>query len=79
MMMEAIYFALRYTPWWAVPTLMISGRFAYVWWLKESRMVVIFCAGLMGLSTVALIYYIWAGSPSQAVYYFREAVHAIAN
>jgi len=79
MIMDTIYFALRYTPWWAVPTIMIAGRFAYVWWLKESRALVVLCGGLIGISSIALIYYIWAGSPRQAVYYFREAIHAIMN
>ena len=77
--MDPIYFALRYTPWWAVPTIMIAGRYAYVWWLKENRVVVIACGGLIGVSVVALIYYIWAGSPSQAVYYFREAINAVVD
>ena len=79
MFMDLIYYALRYTPWWAVPTIMISGRYAYVWWLKENRTVIAICAALIGVSSITLIFYIWAGSPRQAVYYFREVIHAIFN
>jgi len=79
MIMDMIYYFLRYTPWWAVPVIMISGRYAYIWWIRENRIIVLGCAGLIGFSSIALIYYVWAGSPSQAVYYFREATHAIFN
>ncbi|MFT6069625.1 MAG: hypothetical protein ACJAT2_001073 [Bacteriovoracaceae bacterium] len=79
MFLDFFYFLLRYTPWWGVPTIMMAVSFAYIWWLKENWPVVFFCAGLVAFSSSMLIFYIWAGSPSQAVHYFREMIHAVSN
>jgi phosphoglycerol transferase MdoB-like AlkP superfamily enzyme len=39
---DVLFFLLRYTPWWAVPLLIMSIQFSYIYWLKDYRSISIF-------------------------------------
>ena len=37
--MDVLYFILRYTPFWAVPLMLICLQYGYIYWLKSIRKV----------------------------------------
>jgi hypothetical protein len=67
---------IRYTPFWAIPLMMMSMQFGYMYWIKEVRWisyVLYSCAGVCGLF---LAYYIYAGSPDNSARIFDDAIRA---
>ena len=65
--MSSIYFLIRYTPFWAIPTILIGLEFSYVYWLRSRKKEV---AGLMVATFISLsmiIFYYWAGGPEKSV------------
>ena len=72
--MDQIYFLTRYTPFWAVPLLMIGGEFAYLFWVRKKKMWMLLCVASLTVSFVALIYYFWAGGPEKSVQYLMKLV-----
>jgi hypothetical protein len=63
-------FFLKYTPFWAVPTIFISLEFAYVYWLKSIRKVAFGFVFIGSFSGISIIYYFWHGGPEGAVHHF---------
>ena len=37
--MDIVFFAIRYTPFWAIPVIFISAYFAYTYWIKDIRII----------------------------------------
>ena len=69
---DTALFILKYIPFWAVPMGLMSGHFAYLYWLKDYReiayvwgAVTLFC-----LTSVALYFII--GGPDQIVQTFTH-------
>lgn len=71
-LLDTLYFSIRYTPWWAVPSIGICGYFFYIYRLKDIRR----SSNLFGLcalvSFLCLCYYIYMGGPEGAVGYLQE-------
>jgi hypothetical protein len=67
--MDEIYFLVRFTPFWAVPILLISLEFAYLFWLRKKKRFMLLFLSMSLNSLVALIFYYWAGGPERSVKY----------
>ena len=65
--MDSIYFIIRYTPFWAIPIILIAGEFAYIYWLKSRKTVVVFFLGMAFISFAAIVFYYWNGGPEKSV------------
>lgn len=65
--MDSIYFLVRYIPFWAIPVILIAGEFAYIYWLKSRKMVVVFFLGMAFFSFCSIIFYYWNGGPEKSV------------
>jgi hypothetical protein len=65
--MTELYFMVRHTPFWAIPLLIVSAEFGYVFWLKRKRHKVKVCGVFALLAIVALVWYYQAGGPEKAV------------
>jgi len=70
--MDGIYFLIRHIPFWAIPIILISMEFAYVYWLKNKKKVYPFFLTVSGLCFLTIIYYYWAGGPEEAVSFLRQ-------
>lgn len=68
--MDSIYFLIRYTPFWAIPTIIIAGEFSYIYWLKSRKTVVAFFLGLALISFCSIVFYYWNGGPEKSVQVF---------
>lgn len=73
-MIDALYFILRYIPWWAVPVLLISFQFANIYFTKEMHKLAWGFTFNCILSTAALAWYIYAGSPDKSVSLFNNLI-----
>ena len=74
MFIEPILFLLRYTPFWSVPTFIIGGQFAYVFWLKGYRKISASIGLIVLISLLVTLFYIWAGGPDNAPKIFLKLV-----
>lgn len=74
MLTDALHAALRYIPWWAVPSFVISFQFANIYFAKERRRAAWFFTCACAVSVLSLAWYIYAGSPTRSVLLFRRMV-----
>jgi hypothetical protein len=70
--MEHFYFLVKYTPFWAIPVLMICAEFAYIFWLKAYKSVSIVLSMFAAVCIVMLIFYYWSGGPDGSVRHLLE-------
>ena len=63
---DTLFFIFRYIPFWSIPLGMICGQFGYIYWIKEIRYVSYALYSVGALCFVALVYYIYAGSPDNS-------------
>ena len=77
--MEAIFFILRYIPFWAVPLLLISGEFAYIYWLKSIRRTSKVFMVIGGVAGIFILYYYIAGGPEKSVQLFENLIHSLRD
>ncbi len=73
-MVEFTIFFLRYIPFWCVPAILICMPFAYVFWLKDVRILSYVFTMASGVAFFLIVFWIWAGGPDRAVEFFFEAV-----
>ena len=69
--MQYAYFLVRYIPFWAVPMLMISCQFAYIYWLKSLKKIaaVFITFGFICFSLI--VFYFYHGGGERVVYYVQ--------
>ena len=65
--MDIFFHIVRYTHFWAVPLLMISAQFSYIYWLKSIRRAALCFAFVAAFCFICIVYYYWAGGPELAV------------
>ncbi len=65
--MDIFIFILKYTPFWAIPLLMICLEFAYIYWLKSIKGVAKSFMAVVFICFISIVYYIWAGGPEGIV------------
>lgn len=61
---DILFFILKYTPWWAVPIMVMATQFAYVYWLKDYRPVSVVLGILAFFCLVMIIFYFLLGGPN---------------
>jgi hypothetical protein len=64
---EGLYFIIRYTPFWAVPAMVITGEYAYIFWLRNKKWPSRVAGIISGVSLSFIIFYYWAGGPEKSV------------
>ncbi|MBD66408.1 MAG: hypothetical protein CME62_14450 [Halobacteriovoraceae bacterium] len=72
--MSEVYFLIRYTPFWAVPVLMIAGEFTYKMWLRKKKKATLFCGILSIICLLSNIFYVYAGGPEKSVSLVKDMV-----
>lgn len=72
--MEFLHFAIKYTPFWAVPSLMICGFYGYMYWLKSFKYAAYTLMTFGVISFITIIFYIFTGGPKGSVQTFIEIV-----
>ena len=70
--MEFFKFALRYTPWWSIPTLMICAHFSYVYWVKDERLFLALCILMALISAASIFVFILSGGPDGVLQLFLD-------
>jgi hypothetical protein len=65
--MDIIYFLARYTPFWAVPVMMISLEFSYLFWLRKKKKQMLLFVALFSISFISSVLYYIAGGPEKSV------------
>jgi len=65
--MDEIYFLVRYTPFWAMPLLLIAIEFAYLAWIRKKKSWLYACLVSSVISIFSLIFYYWTGGPEKSV------------
>jgi dolichyl-phosphate-mannose--protein O-mannosyl transferase len=72
--LDTLYFLFRYIPFWAIPLLMISMQFGYIYWIKEVREASYVLYSFAAICGFFLIYYIYAGSPDNSARILDDAI-----
>jgi hypothetical protein len=70
--MDIVFFIVKYIPFWAVPTFVIAGYFAYLYWIKDIREIAIVFCGVAFLSFASLSYWIFTGGPTGSIEFIQE-------
>ena len=65
--MNEIYFLVRYTPFWSIPAMLLGLEFAYLFWLRKKKKLVVFCAMISLISLVSTVGYYLLGGPEKSV------------
>lgn len=65
--MIEVFFIARHTPFWAVPLMILSAEFGYMFWLRKKKRSLGLCIFIFIIATSALSFYIWAGGPERSV------------
>jgi len=66
MIQDTLFFIFRYIPFWSIPLGMICAQFGYIYWVKEMRRLSYSFYVTGGICFIALIYYIYSGSPDNS-------------
>jgi prolipoprotein diacylglyceryltransferase len=66
MFFDILYFAVRHTPFWAIPFGIISAELVYVMWSREKRKVSVFFSFCAGVCLFFTVFYYWNGGPHGA-------------
>jgi hypothetical protein len=65
--MLELYFIIRHTPFWAIPVLILSAEFGYMFWLRKKKMTAMACLMLALIAMSSVTFYYWAGGPEKSV------------
>ncbi len=66
--MDVLYWILKYTPFWAVPLMMICLQYAYIYWLKVVRRVSMLFASVAAVCFFFIVFYLVAGGHDGVVH-----------
>jgi hypothetical protein len=59
---DIFLFTMKYIPFWAVPSALISLHFAYLYWLKDYREIAyVWIAGTLFCLTMVVLYLVLGG------------------
>lgn len=76
-MLDFALYLLKYIPFWAVPVLILSLQFGYIFYVKEIKKVYIPCFSLAVISSFLILYYLYAGSPVRSPGYFYQFIQNV--
>jgi len=66
-LLDVGFFIIKYTPFWAVPLILMSLHFAYIYWLKDYREIAYFCGAITSFCLTSLLVYLLMGGPDRIV------------
>lgn len=72
--MDIVNFAMRYSPFWGIPLIIIFAELAYLSWRRGHRKEPLFFLLLTLLCGLVLTYYYWAGGPVGATQNLQKKV-----
>lgn len=75
--MDALFFAVKYIPFWSIPSIFIAGPFAYLFWIKDIPRLQYICMLVTFLNTLFVIYWIWAGGPNKSVRFIIDVINQL--
>ncbi len=61
---DIVLFTLKYTPFWAVPGMLIGMHFSYLFWLKDYRDFAYAWAAIVLFNLTAVVVYLLLGGPN---------------
>lgn len=70
--MNEVYFLVRHTPFWAVPLVVLSAEFGYMYWLRKKKKAAILCLMLALIGTATCGFYFWQGGPEKSVKFIKK-------
>ena len=73
--MDILFFILRYTPFWAIPTILIFAQFAYIFWLKSIRSAAYVMFTVVLFCVLLVVFYYWVGGPDKIGPYILQLLH----
>ncbi|MBT6325439.1 MAG: hypothetical protein HOJ35_05680 [Bdellovibrionales bacterium] len=74
--MSFIYFLVRHTPFWSLPTILITLQFTIRFWKKSYKKLAIFLFFISTISFLTTVYYFWAGGPELSVRKLMDFVNS---
>ncbi len=74
--MEFLIFSIRYIPFWCVPGFFIFMPFAYLFWLKDVKILTYIFSLLGFICSLFIAYWVYCGGPDKATQFFLEAVRS---
>jgi hypothetical protein len=74
--MTELFFLIRHTPFWAVPVLVISLEFGYIFWIRKKHKEFKFCLIAILVSILFLSFYVYTGGPEKSV---RKVINIIQH
>ena len=78
-MEEALYFIIRYIPFWAIPSIFIATPSAYIYWLKDVKKVSVGFALVSFISFLSTFFWVWAGGPDRSVQEFQLFIKVLTQ
>lgn len=75
--MQELFFMARHIPFWAIPLVLISGEFAYLFWLRKKKKLALFCLLLCFLGLGCNVFYIYAGGPEHSVKIIKRMTQSL--
>ena len=73
-MTDELYFLTRYTPFWAIPIMLISLECAYLFWIRKKKKYVIISLITSALTLFSVCFYYWSGGPDKSVQEVKKSV-----
>lgn len=70
--MNEVYFLARHTPFWAIPMVVLSGEFGYMFWLRKKKKAAMLCITFALIGASASGFYFWQGGPEKSVKYLKK-------
>ncbi len=69
-----IYFLVRFTPFWSIPTFLIGGEFTYLYWVRKKKKKMMGFGIVTSFALVATVFYWIAGGPEKSVDLVKDIV-----
>lgn len=71
-MTDALFFLVKYIPFWAIPIGVLCVPFGYVYWIKDVRKISFLFVALGSLCGIFTLYWILTGGPNRSVKFIIE-------
>lgn len=73
--MDELYFLVRFTPFWAVPLMIIGAEFTYIFWLRKKKKLLSVSLIFSIIGAVSTSLYYIAGGPEKSVWVVMKLIH----
>jgi len=72
---DIFIFIVKFIPFWAVPMILISIHFAYLYWLKDFREMTYVWGAITLFCLTSIVLYFALGGPDQIVVTLLKIIH----